>query len=271
MHKKLEAKIVNLAHSILQMKNRDDIEALKEKARVLYERLSVLAFLDEYLEANPNTSESKEAIIAKIEGVIANKEAVIEDSTLEKSENHKMFLEKISISKEPVFEAVKEEKVIVENIEEVEEEVEEEIEVEKNTDKEQIQQEEGAIGFEELIVKKVVEETTIEEEFKDSVSAEVTTNLFTKVETKKIIEKTSLNDKLQSNLQIGLNDRIAFVKHLFNESQDDFNRVISQLNSFKTEKEALTFVRKMVKPDYDWTNKEDLEERFLGLIVRKFL
>lgn len=271
MHKKLEAKIVNLAHSILQMKNRDDLEALKEKARVLYERLSVLAFVDEYLEATPNASESKEAIIANIERAIANKEAAIEGSTLEKSDLVESKPEEISIIKEPAPEVVKEEKVIVKNIEKVVEEVEEGIEVKQENVKEQLQQEEVTIDFSASVEEEITKKTTIEEEFKDSVSADVTTNLFTKVETKTTTAKLSLNDKLQSNLQVGLNDRIAFVKHLFNHSQADFNRVISQLNSFKTEKEALNFIRKIVKPDYDWTGKEEFEERFLGLIARKFL
>ncbi len=112
---------------------------------------------------------------------------------------------------------------------------------------------------------------TIEEEFKDSVSVDVTTNLFTKVEKKIVEVKPTLNDKLQANIQVGLNDRIAFVKHLFNHSQADFNRVLSQLNSFKTKKEASSFIKKMVKPDYDWKGKEEYEERFLELVERKFL
>ena len=79
----------------------------------------------------------------------------------------------------------------------------------------------------------------------------------------------SLNDKL-ANIQIGLNDRIAFVKNLFNGSQEDFNRVVSQLNTYATEKEAKKFINKMVKPDYDWSEQEDLEARFVAIVLRKF-
>ena len=83
--------------------------------------------------------------------------------------------------------------------------------------------------------------------------------------------KTSLNEALvSSNMQIGLNDRIAFVKHLFEGSQEDFNRVVSQVNSFKHKKEAVKFISKIVKPDYDWKGKEEFEERFMDLIERKF-
>ena len=107
--------------------------------------------------------------------------------------------------------------------------------------------------------------TTLEEELEDAISIEVVADLFEKAPQPK-----SLNDALQNNLQIGLNDRIAFVSNLFDGSQEDFNRVVSQINSFKTEKEAKKFVFKMVKPDYDWSKQEEYEKRFMSLIERKF-
>jgi hypothetical protein len=105
---------------------------------------------------------------------------------------------------------------------------------------------------------------TLEDELKDTISADVVSELFENA------QKKSLNDKLQGDIQIGLNDRIAFVKNLFGGSQEDFNRVVSQLNSFKTQKEAKKFINKMVKPDYDWTDKEEVEERFMSIVERKF-
>ena len=41
MHKKLANDLTSLAHSILQMKNKEDILALKQKAYEVYEKLSV--------------------------------------------------------------------------------------------------------------------------------------------------------------------------------------------------------------------------------------
>ena len=106
---------------------------------------------------------------------------------------------------------------------------------------------------------------TLEDELKDTISADIVSDLFENA------QKKSLNDKLQGDIQIGLNDRIAFVKNLFGGSQEDFNRVVSQLNSFKTQKEAKKFINKMVKPDYDWTDNEEVEERFMSIVERKFL
>ncbi|NQZ44703.1 MAG: hypothetical protein HRT65_10360 [Flavobacteriaceae bacterium] len=81
----------------------------------------------------------------------------------------------------------------------------------------------------------------------------------------------SLNDTLSKELQVGLNDRLAFVKHLFDDSMDDYNRVISQLNTIDTEERSVAFITNMVKPEYNqWEGKEAYEERFMDLIARKF-
>lgn len=82
----------------------------------------------------------------------------------------------------------------------------------------------------------------------------------------------SLNDKLvRKELSVGLNDRLAFVKHLFNNSTEDFNRVISQLSTIDTEERSIAFIENMVKPDYNqWSGKEEYEDRFMALITRRF-
>ena len=81
----------------------------------------------------------------------------------------------------------------------------------------------------------------------------------------------SLNDALNKGINIGLNDRIAFEKRLFGGHSDDFNRVLSQLNSFDTFEEAKDFIQDFVKPDYDnWAGNEEYETRFLDIIEKKF-
>lgn len=82
----------------------------------------------------------------------------------------------------------------------------------------------------------------------------------------------SLNDKLaEKELKIDLNNRLAFVKHLFNDSTEDYNRVLSQLNTIDSEERSIAFIENMVKPDYNnWKGKEEYEERFMALIARKF-
>ena len=82
----------------------------------------------------------------------------------------------------------------------------------------------------------------------------------------------SLNDKLTNkDIVIGLNDRLAFVKHLFNDSTEEFNRVLSQLNTIETEERSVAFIENMVKPEYNnWKGKEEYASRFMALIERRY-
>lgn len=94
---------------------------------------------------------------------------------------------------------------------------------------------------------------------------------FVPVERTKKSRQGSLNQQLGAgSINFGLNDRIAFVKHLFGEDTNDFNRVVSQLNTFEDFEEAENFIEQMVKPDYDWYQKEEYELRFKNVIRQRF-
>jgi hypothetical protein len=81
----------------------------------------------------------------------------------------------------------------------------------------------------------------------------------------------SINDSFGKVITLGLNDRIAFEKHLFAGSGEDLNRVVSQLNTINTFQEAKDFIDDLVKPDYNnWQGKEEYEERFMHLVEKKF-
>lgn len=83
----------------------------------------------------------------------------------------------------------------------------------------------------------------------------------------------SLNDRLnKGGINIGLNDRLAFEKKLFAGSTDDFNRVLSQLNTFDSFDEAKGFIESFVKPDYNnWEGNEAYELRFLEFVEKRYL
>lgn len=99
-------------------------------------------------------------------------------------------------------------------------------------------------------------------------------DLFMPVETAKTNSteaKKSINENFQKEFKVGLNDKLAFVKHLFNNNMEDYNRVISQLATINTEERSVAFMVNMVKPDYNnWEGKEEYELRFMELIARKF-
>lgn len=82
----------------------------------------------------------------------------------------------------------------------------------------------------------------------------------------------SLNERLgKKHVIVDLNNRLAFVKHLFNNNMEDYNRVLSQLNTIDTEERSIAFIKNMVKPDYNnWQGKEEFEERFMEVVARRF-
>ncbi|WP_442265150.1 hypothetical protein ACSIGC_12500 [Tenacibaculum sp. ZS6-P6] len=296
------------------MKNKEDVFALKEKAYEVYEKLAVLAYVEEYINTTPQAKETKEELIeivtqietARNTNVVNQEEEVI-------NTNHEEEIVEV-IEERPIVNSIDEKAEVVEEVEEEIEIVEETIEEELSEVIEEIIEEPTLIQVKEEKVEDKVQEIeeqpfdelesllfgnddptifdeakfiedlkspeeekkeevtteskipTLEDELKDTLPVDVMADLFQKVEPKKTV-----NDHLQSTIQIGLNDRIAFVKHLFDGNQTDFNRVISQLNTFKTEREAKNFISKMVKPDYDWSTKEEYEVRFLEIIERRFV
>jgi len=80
MHKKLAADLTSLAHSILQMKNKEDVFALKAKAHDVYEKLALLAYVEEYINNTPNVTTTKEELIATLTD-IENKPKIENTST----------------------------------------------------------------------------------------------------------------------------------------------------------------------------------------------
>lgn len=283
MHKKLESELISLAHSILKMKNKEDVFALKEQSKEIYEKLSMLWFVDEYLNTTPNAKESKEELIEALTTAFENKELATQETALKSDEKNvsiKETSQKDKINTKDDLAVVEEGKVAEEEKPIVEKElsVTPEIIEQPFEDLEALMfntsEEPEEPGKTEVIAQKeeenepevqnVQKTLSLEEELQDIISVDVMADLFENMQT------TSLNDKLNTNIQIGLNDRIAFVKHLFNNQQEDYNRVVSQLNTFKTEKEAKNFINKMVKPDYNWQDQEELETRFLEIVTRRF-
>ena len=81
----------------------------------------------------------------------------------------------------------------------------------------------------------------------------------------------SLNDKFSKGLQVDLNDRLAFIKHLFDQNTKDYQRAISQIATLQSWEHAQKFILEMIKPDYNhWEGKEQYEIRFLKIVENNF-
>ena len=233
MKKKLEAELISIAHRVLRMNGKGDVQKLHAEVKELYEQLTVLKFVEEHLGADKESTTGEKAIYETMDEVFDNKndDEIIKHNLKEYNERDEPREEIIT----PVMDTIKD---IV-------------AEMPKEETLEDIL---GEVLPEPTFVKKDAEDVTPRQQ-----------DLKVEVETK------TINDRIAQGIQIGLNDRLAFVKHLFNGNQEDYNRVVSQINTLPSFAEAKGFVEVMVKPDYNnWDGKEDYEERFLTIVEKRF-
>ena len=111
MHKKLAADLTSLAHSILQMKNKEDVFALKTKAHEVYEKLAVLAFVEEYINNTPNPDHSKEELVA----MVKNATNLI-DKELPNNATEQTLQEEVIDSSESIEQVVENDSSLIEEI-----------------------------------------------------------------------------------------------------------------------------------------------------------
>tara|TARA_B100001027_G_scaffold210391_1_gene177477 strand:- start:323 stop:898 length:576 start_codon:yes stop_codon:yes gene_type:complete len=123
----------------------------------------------------------------------------------------------------------------------------------------------------ELVTEISYQENT--DNFEDLFSSVANPEFITKEENKNQIslESKKLNESLIKGINIGLNDKIAFTKNLFDGNEEDYSRVISQIQTYTSWDEAYNFLNNIVKPDYNnWEGKEQIEKRFLKCIESNF-
>ncbi len=247
MHKKLISELNSLAHDILKMRDKDDVFALKVKASKVYEKISVLAYIEEYINTTPQATETKEELLAKIE---KNKQK----DTKPKKKDEFIPKQEVKVHKKQTKDVLNE---VILNVK-----------PKKDVNSIDVVDEEVIIHKQEQKVQNNELKGTLDDELQDTLSVDLMTELFTKVEPKK-----SLNDKLSDKdiIKIELNDRIAFVKHLFEGNESEFNKAVKTLNKAKKLTKAMEFVQE-IKLKYGWTiDKIGYEERFIEIIERRFI
>lgn len=300
MKKRLEADLVSIAHRILQLKNKSDVNVLFLETQKLYEKLAILKFVEENLgDIKPTIGQA--AIEAEIEKAFDLPEVKTEIPTTEvvaatEVQKQETAIETVSIV-DQLLDTIAPEDSILEAItsETATNEIEEKTPIsfapsideaeaineavtQPNIVIEQKKNEAVQISFEELLGGNYSEAQFVKVDSTETTKTNTTSVFdlaFDKVETlteEKEDKPKSLNDKLAKGISIDLNDRIGFVKHLFGNSNEDYNRVLSQLNSFNNFYETKTFIDEMVKPDYNnWEGKDDYANRFMEIVEKKFL
>ncbi|WP_438961229.1 hypothetical protein [Nonlabens sp.] len=258
MKKKIAADLTSLAHRILQMKNKEDIHELQSVAKEVYEKLTILSFTEKHFsdiqptagvaEVQEKIEEAYSAAHEDVEHITQEVEQAMEHA---KSNAQEAFSNPdLSDLFVPVDEDMREEMDLpgISTIHKmVDEFPEEEIEIDfPKPTYEKNDMEDLTAGYGNL------------PEFERKVNNQAE-------------KPKSLNDRMKAGLKIGMNDRIGFIKHLFNGSDQDYNRVLSQLNTMEDKNAAQNFIISMVKPDYNnWAGKEAYEERFMQIVQARF-
>jgi hypothetical protein len=241
MKKKLESELISIAHRILKLKGKEDVFKMHAEVAELYEKLSVLKFAHQTFEGNIPTIGNDSSFFEMLDVAFNNK----------------------------VSDNIEVEDKIYINLDEIEDDdiMEPAIEKIKHMVAQMPEQEEGV----DPILDKTSEDSLqhkysledITADFKESPVFEPVTVAST---------KKSLNDKLKSKaINIGLNDKIAFIKHLFDGKNEDYDRVLSQINTSNSFEEASHLIQTIVKPDYNnWEGKEEYEDRLMEIVESKF-
>lgn len=242
MKAKLKSDLQALTEKVINFSNETPVSELQNSAKELYEKLTILLFVEENLKVD-NDEESQ--IEFSNEVVESFEKKTIKEEDLGGSGILSTLDEDLFVSDEGMDEHI------------IESATEKMIDIVAQMEPETHQIDD--------MFEAVMSQPSVGKKDMDSVIPKQADIDFS------LNKSNSLNDRLKKGLNIGLNDRIAFVKHLFNGSTEDFNRVVSQLNTSSSELEALEFLNNMVKPEYNnWIGKETYEQRLLSFLEGKF-
>lgn len=275
MKKKLQAELKDLAKKILN----DDLEnssSLKQQARELYEKLTILAFTENNLEAFSSESSTERASQTPKEEVVAKGVQPMEPlKEAPQKEEYKFTPHPIQqINQEPEKDQYMPDGTEYNDADAL---------TEPNTEKikdivAHMPPETQKLDYmiNNIITKNGLDKVTetppdVKNDFRNIGVDYDNLPDFEPVKKQGDQKPRSLNDRLKKGINIGLNERLAFIRHLFDGKTADYNRVISQLNTFDSVTEAKKFIQLVVKPDYkNWKGKEEYEQRFLDLVENKF-
>ena len=243
MKKKIEADLIQIAENIIQNKGKLDTNGLKEKAKNLYEKLTVLAFTEKHLEEDKQEVAVEKPVQKKVKQV--SYDEFYPDGT--------QYNEDSDAITEPNTEKIKD------------------IVAQMPPETQKVDSMMSQINA----APESPKSTESAQERRDFRNIGVDYDNLPDFEPVNHVEKPnkprSLNDRLKKGINIGLNQRLAYIKHLFGGDTADYNRVLSQLNTFTSLEESRKFIDKVVKPDYNnWEGKEEYEERFMAHIENKF-
>ncbi len=132
---------------------------------------------------------------------------------------------------------------------------------------------------ENIVIDNIAQENKKEEEKEYEINksqTQVTENPYKSVSEMKFVPKDKEQEQPEptfslKKMNIGLNDKISFIKHLFNGDAEMYEKVISNLNVAESYEKGLSYIYTEIKPNYNnWEGKEEYEFRLIQLFELKF-
>jgi|UPI0004843544 hypothetical protein len=246
MKKKLEADLISIAHRILKLKNKEDLTQLHLETQKLYEKLSVLKFVeDNFSDAKPTIGNSN--IQEVVNDALENEPEVVEVEVA-------VALEEIEIQPELVEEEIEEEveeEIEEEETEEEEDHSEEEID-EVETEEKEIEDEED----EDETFENEEENEEDEDESEEEVEFEPHFELFN---VEEVEEKKSKTEAKQISFEdlLGSNSEPVF-ERVFDPIQEDADE--ESADGEETEVEEAIF-----NPGFEMEASEEIEEEEVAI------
>jgi len=264
MKKSLKSELVSIAHKILQLKDDASYSDIAQEARAVYEKLTVLAYAEKLEQSGQPTIGLAKIEEAMPELEITEDQVVQDEPAVSKSPSEIAAANKEKFEEARATDEHRPDGTLFNDEEPVHEPV-----IEKIKDMVAEMPPEAA-AIDELVDS--IEPKSFQKNDMFEIGGEYAqTPIFEPVATQEDEKPKNLNESLKAGLKVGLNDKLAFIKHLFAGSDADYNRVLSQLETFSTATDAEGFIAQIVKPDYNnWEGKEEYEERFMQLLANKF-
>ena len=242
MKKKLESELISIAHRILKLTGKEDLEKMHSEIALLYQKITVLKFIENHHDRETSDFVGTDtSFFNALEGAFNN---TVTDSV---EVADKTFVNIDSEESEAIMEPA---------IEKIKDMV--------------AQMPEETMEVDSIIEAINDPKAPVEHDLNELSPSYAQLPIFDTVESDP--PQTSLNDQLKTQgFNIGLNDRLAFVKNLFENNNEDYERVLSQLSTLDSYDEAKNLLESIIKPDYNnWEGQEEMEGRFLEIIENKF-
>ena len=84
-------------------------------------------------------------------------------------------------------------------------------------------------------------------------------------------DKKNINDQFSKKLSVDNNERLAFIKHLFDGDKNNYERVLNQTLTLGSWSEVSNLITSKVKIEYNnWKGKEHIADRFLAILQKSF-